>query len=103
MDPQAPQTPYSLREINLMFEAIRDQLAAIRKDIQQGNSYSEKRFKQIEHDMEKRFIKYDEEIRAIREEISEIQNFKVRALMIWSGITVLFGVASTFFMNKYFS
>lgn len=78
--------PYSNREIQLMFENFKDILLGIKDDIKENNSVSERRFKQVEL-----------EIEVIKQELSELKNFKVKALTLW-GI----GVAGiTFVINKY--
>jgi hypothetical protein len=92
------ESGYTLREINLMFDAIREQLTGIREDIRNNNTYSEKRFEQIQGDMDKRFKQVNEEISLIRQEVKEINIFKVRALTIW-GVIVTF---ATFMVNKIF-
>lgn len=78
--------PYSNREIQLMFENFKDILLGIKDDIKENNSVSERRFKQVEL-----------EIKVIKQELSELKSFKVKALTLW-GI----GVAGiTFVINKY--
>ena len=70
-----------------MFDNLKSILEGIRGDIKDNNTYSEKRFIQI-----------DKEMAHLRQEMEDLKGFKNRAMAIWA-----FGIgAVTLFINKYF-
>jgi hypothetical protein len=70
---------YSYRELELLFKRIDEKLDDIRSSIKENSDTNEKRFIQIEH-----------EIELIRSEVEDLKTFKTRTLAYWGvGLTAV--------------
>lgn len=70
---------FSNREIDLKFEVIKNLLVQIAEDLKTSNLVSEKRFVQLE-----------EELNLLKKEVEELKTFKTRTLAYWSiGLTII--------------
>lgn len=64
---------FSNREIDLKFEVIKTLLVQIAGDLKESNQVSEKRFIQLE-----------QEIDILKKEVEEFKSFKTKTLAYWS-------------------
>lgn len=70
---------FSNREIELKFEVIKNLLIQIAEDLRASNVVSEKRFVQLEKELE-----------LIKRDVEELKTFRTRTLAIWTiGVTLI--------------
>jgi hypothetical protein len=84
------ETPFSNREISLLFKNLESKLDTLLESVKNTNLNSDKRFQEIESDMQ-----------IMKTDIRSLQDFKVKALALWTVVTTIGATLGSFILNRY--
>jgi hypothetical protein len=78
------ETPFTNRELTLMFEQIKAQLTGMREEFKDNLTNIREDIKQHNAQSERRFEVLEKEVKDIKVEIDDIKGFKTKVLTVWA-------------------